>query len=260
MNELATLDVDGAVAIVTLNAPEQHNAFDERMLRSLLDVLDRIEHDPSLRCVIVRGRGAFFSAGGRLDIFGEVTDFPQRLRGLIDLAHALVRRMAALPLPVVMAVNGVAAGGAIGLVLAGDYVVAAEAARFRTAYAALGLVGDAGVTKLLAEAVGIRRARHLLMTNRTFTAAEALTWGMIDEVVPAERLGARAREVAAAFASGPTCAFRAMKALLNEAGGNAYERHLDRERELMLGLAETADALEGIRAFVEKRRPLFVGR
>jgi 2-(1,2-epoxy-1,2-dihydrophenyl)acetyl-CoA isomerase len=260
MNELATLDVDGAVAIVTLNAPEQHDAFDEPMLRSLLDVLDRIERDPGLRCVIVRGRGAFFSAGGRLDILGEVTDFPQRLRGLIDLAHALVRRAAALPLPVVMAVNGVAAGGAIGLVLAGDYVVAAEAARFRTAYAALGLVGDAGVTKLLAEAVGARRARHLLMTNRTFTAGEAHAWGMIDEVVPAERVSARAREVAAAFASGPTRAFGAMKALLSEAGGNAYQRHLDRERELMLGLAETADVLEGIRAFVEKRRPLFVGR
>jgi 2-(1,2-epoxy-1,2-dihydrophenyl)acetyl-CoA isomerase len=260
MNELATLDVDGAVAIVTLNAPEQHNAFDEAMLRSLLDVLHRIERDPSPRCVIVTGRGAFFSAGGRLDIFGEVTDFPQRLCSLIDLAHALVRRMAALPLPVIVAVNGVTAGGAIGLVLAGDYVVAAEAARFRTAYAALGLVGDAGVTKLLAEAVGRRRARHLLMTNRTFTAGEALTWGMIDEVVPAERVSARAHEVAAAFASGPTCAFRAMKTLLNEAGGNAYGRHLDRERELMLGVADTADALEGIRAFVEKRRPIFVGR
>jgi 2-(1,2-epoxy-1,2-dihydrophenyl)acetyl-CoA isomerase len=260
MNELATLDVDGAVAIVTLNSPEQHNAFDEPMLRALLNLLDRIERDPGLRCVIVTGRGAFFSAGGRLDIFGEVTDFPQRLRSLIDLAHALVGRMAALPLPVVMAVNGVAAGGAIGLVLAGDYVVAAEAVRFRTAYAALGLVGDAGVTKLLAEAVGPRRARHLLMANRTFTAGEALTWGMIDEVVPAERVSARSREVAAAFASGPTCAFRAMKTLLNEAGANSYERHLDRERELMLGLADTADAREGIRAFVEKRRPLFVGR
>jgi 2-(1,2-epoxy-1,2-dihydrophenyl)acetyl-CoA isomerase len=260
MHELATLDVDGALAVVTLNAPAQHNAFDEPMLRSLLLLLDRIERDPALRGVIVTGRDAIFSAGGRLDVFASEGDLPQRLRSLIDLAHALVRRVAALPIPVVMAVNGVVAGGAIGLVLAGDYVVAAETVRLRTAYAALGLVGDAGVTKLLAEAVGVRRARNLLMTNRTFTAAEAETWGMIDEVVPAERLSARAREVAAAFASGPTSAFRSMKALLREASANPYERHLDRERELMLGLAETADAREGIRAFVEKRRPLFVGR
>jgi 2-(1,2-epoxy-1,2-dihydrophenyl)acetyl-CoA isomerase len=260
VDQLATLDVGDAVAVVTLTAPRQYNAFDEPMLRCVLGLFGRIESDPTVRSVIVTAAGPVFSAGGRLDGFQGPDDLPRRLRSLIDLAHDLVRRIAALPVPIVVAVNGVAAGGAIGLVLAGDYVIAAEAATFRTAYAAIGLVGDVGVTKLLTEAVGARRARNLLLTNRTFTAAEALNWGMADEVMPGAKVMRRARDVAAQLASGPTGAYRRMKALLAEAGSNSYQRQLDRERELMLEIAETADAAEGIKAFIEKRRPVFVGR
>jgi 2-(1,2-epoxy-1,2-dihydrophenyl)acetyl-CoA isomerase len=260
VGQLATLEVGDAVAVVTLNAPGQHNTFDEPMLRCLLSLVGRIACDPAVRSVVLTGTGSVFSAGGRLDGFQEPADLPRRLGTLIDLAHDLVRLIAALPVPIVVAVNGVAAGGAIGLVLAGDYVIAADIATFRTAYAAIGLVGDVGVTKLLAEAVGARRARNLLLTNRTFTAAEAHNWGMVDEVVPAARVTERAREVAARLACGPTGAYRRMKALLAEAGGNSYQRQLDRERELMLEVAETADAAEGIKAFIEKRRPVFVGR
>ncbi|HUZ32944.1 MAG TPA: enoyl-CoA hydratase-related protein [Xanthobacteraceae bacterium] len=162
--------------------------------------------------------------------------------------------------PVVMALNGVVAGGAIGLALTGDYIVAADVVRFRTAYAALGLVGDAGVTKLLTEALGVRRARSLMLTNRCFTAVDAASWGMIDEVVSAAQLAGRARELALQFAAGPTAAFRRMKALLAEAADSSYEGQLDRERDEMLEAAHTADVREGIRAFMEKRQPIFVGR
>lgn len=138
MGQLATLDVGDAVAVLTLNAPQQYNTFDEPMLRCLLSLVGRIECDATVRSVVLTGAGSVFSAGGRLDGFQEPADLPRRLRTLIDLAHDLVRLIAALPVPIVVAVNGVTAGGAIGLVLAGDYVIAADTATFRTAYAAIG--------------------------------------------------------------------------------------------------------------------------
>ena len=176
------------------NAPQQYNTFDEPMLRCLLSLVGRIECDATVRSVVLTGAGSVFSAGGRLDGFQEPADLPRRLRTLIDLAHDLVRLIAALPVPIVVAVNGVTAGGAIGLMLAGDYVIAADTATFRTAYAAIGLVGDVGVTKLLAEAVRVRRARNLLLDQRHFHRRRSSGLGHGRRAVPAARVMERARE------------------------------------------------------------------
>lgn len=249
---------NGAVVTLTLNRPARLNALDSAMHEALASALAAIEADESARAVLLTGAGRGFCAGADL---AEHRGRPARdLGAAIDLHYnPLVRRMRALPKPIVAAVNGIAAGAGMNLALAADIVVACEAASFTQAFIRIGLMPDAGGTHFLPRAVGDARARGLAMLGDTITAREAADWGLIWRCLPDEGFPDAALALATALAAKPTRALAAMKRAFAASSANALDAQLDLERDLQRELGRTADFGEGVAAFLEKRPAVFTG-
>lgn len=249
---------EGAVAIVTLQRPAVFNAFTLAMVRELRDRLAELTRDASVGALVLTGAGKAFCAGGDVQ---EMLDNVHRAHDhFLDLTaahHEVVRLLVEGPKPVVCALNGVAAGGGFGLALCGDLRVASDQARFKPAYFKLGVAPDGGSTWLLPRLVGFTRAQELLFHDRVVKADEALALGLVHEVVPHERLLARALEEAQALARGPPFALAAAKKLLAETTSNDVAQQLALERRLNSESGATPDFAEGARAFREKREPRF---
>ncbi|MEJ2885102.1 enoyl-CoA hydratase-related protein [Actinomycetospora aeridis] len=254
-------DVADGVATIELDRPEAGNAIDPTMVEDLDEATFRAAHDPGVRAVLLRGTGRSLSVGGDLAYFTRhADDIPARLRGIIDRYHVTLDRLATLDAPVVCAVHGALAGGGLGLAHVSDIVVAADDSKFAVGYGAIGLASDGANTWYLPRLVGMRRAQEMFLLNRVLTGPEALEAGLITEVVPAADLAARARELATTLAAGPTQAFGHMKRLLLASQDADLSRQLTEETRRMTATGATADAREGITAFVERRRPEFRGR
>jgi 2-(1,2-epoxy-1,2-dihydrophenyl)acetyl-CoA isomerase len=247
---------DGAVLTITLNRPAVLNAVDAAMHAALAAALEEAS-DPSVRAVLLTGAGRGFCAGQDLSEPGSATRaVADRLRERFN-RHVLALRT--LEKPVLAAVNGPAAGAGLALALACDVRLAAEEATFVPAFVRLGLAPDTGATWLARRLLGAARAFEWLATGRALTAAEALRWGLVSEVVPAAELPARALEVAELFAALPTRAVWETKRLLDAAETAPLAAQLDDEAWTQAGLVETADAAEGVAAFRERREPAFTG-
>ncbi|MFC5142731.1 enoyl-CoA hydratase-related protein [Actinomycetospora rhizophila] len=254
-------EVADGVATVGLDRPEAGNAIDPTMVEDLDEATFRAAHDPAVRAVLLRGTGRSLSVGGDLAYFTRhADDIPARLRGIIDRYHVTLDRLATLDAPVVCAVHGALAGGGLGLAHVSDIVVAADDSRFAVGYGAIGLASDGANTWYLPRLVGMRRAQEMFLLNRMLTGPEALEAGLVTEVVPAAELAARARELATTLAAGPTRAFGHMKRLLLASQDADLAGQLAEETRRMTATGATADAREGITAFVERRRPDFRGR
>lgn len=249
---------NGAVITLTLNRPARLNALDSAMHEALASALAAIEADESARAVLLAGAGRGFCAGADL---AEHRGRPARdLGAAIDLHYnPLVRRMRALPKPIVAAVNGIAAGAGMNLALAADIVVACEAASFTQAFIRIGLMPDAGGTHFLPRAVGDARARGLAMLGDTITAREAADWGLIWRCLPDQGFPDAALALATALAAKPTRALAAMKRAFAASSANPLDAQLDLERDLQRELGRTADFGEGVAAFLEKRPAAFTG-
>lgn len=247
---------------LTLNRPEKLNAFNEEMHGELRAAMERAERDGAVRAVLLTGAGRGFCAGQDLGerVAGE-GDAPPDLGDTLErLYNPLVRRIRALPKPVVCAVNGVAAGAGVSIALACDIVLAARSASFVQAFARIGLVPDSGGTWLLPRLVGDARARALALLAEKVDAETAAAWGMIWKAVEDDRLMDEARALAARLAQGPTRAYGAIKRALAESWRNDLDAQLDLERDLQRELGRSEDYREGVRAFAEKRTPVFRGR
>jgi 2-(1,2-epoxy-1,2-dihydrophenyl)acetyl-CoA isomerase len=244
--------------LITLNRPEQLNALTVEMAEALIAALDAAEADESCRAVLLTGAGRGFCAGQDLTAIADLD--PEEIGDLLDHYNPLVVKLRDLPLPVVCAVNGVAAGAGANLALACDIVLAARSASFVQAFARVGLVPDCGGTWFLPRLVGIARARALAMLAEPLPAATAAEWGMIWQAVDDERLMAEAHALAARLAQGPTAALALIKQALDESADNDLDEQLDLERDLQEEAAEHPDHAEGLRAFTEKRPPVFSGR
>jgi 2-(1,2-epoxy-1,2-dihydrophenyl)acetyl-CoA isomerase len=208
--------------------------------------------------VLITGSGRFFCAGGDLKSFAAQGDeLPRHLKQVTADFHAAVSRLNRMDAPVVIAVNGVAAGAGFSFALAGDLAVAAESARFTMAYTRAGLTPDGSSTYFLPRLVGLRRAKELTLTNRTLTAAEALGWGLVNQVVPDAELAETARALARELAGGATLALGAAKRLLDGGLNATLETAMEDEAQAISAMARTADGREGIAAFLEKRPPAF---
>jgi 2-(1,2-epoxy-1,2-dihydrophenyl)acetyl-CoA isomerase len=250
------------VATITLNRPERLNSFTEQMHGELRAALDAVEKPGAARALIITGAGRGFSAGQDLAEAmqtGEARDF--------DVADTLERnynvmlgRLRALPMPVIAAVNGVAAGAAANVALGCDIVIAARSATFLQAFAKIGLIPDAGGTYSLPHRVGMARAMGLALLAEPLTAEKAEQWGLIWKCVDDDRLMDEARGLARRMAAGPTRAYALTKRALYAAADSRFEAQLALEAELQREAGKTDDFREGVRAFLEKRPARFTGR
>ena len=255
------LEVREGVAEITLNRPEAANALNDELAQELHHAVLRCDADPAVRALIITGSGRFFCAGGDLKAFAaQGDDMPRFLKQVAGEFHMAIARLNRMDAPVIMAINGVAAGAGFSFALAGDLALAAESARFTMAYTRAGLTPDGSSTYFLPRVVGLRRAKELTLTNRTLSAQEALAWGIVNRVVPDAELMPAARALAAELAQGATLALGAAKRLLDSGLNDTLETAMEDEAQTIAAMARTADGRGGIQAFLEKRQPEFRGQ
>jgi 2-(1,2-epoxy-1,2-dihydrophenyl)acetyl-CoA isomerase len=251
------------VATITLNRPEKLNAFTTELHRELAAALDAVEGDGTIRAVLLTGAGRGFCAGQDLGERAAVMAAGGKVEGgkaLETWYNPLIRRLRRLEMPVVCAVNGVAAGAGANIALACDIVLAARSASFIQAFCRIGLVPDAGGSYVLPRLVGMARASALTLLGEKLPAEQAAQWGLIWRVVDDDKLMAEAAALAQHLARQPTRALALIKQALNASFANGLDQQLDLERDLQSKAAATADFREGVAAFLEKRPAHFVGK
>ena len=252
----------GAVAVVTLDRPDAANALNPQMAADLADAAVACDADDSIRAVVLTGAGdKLFCGGGDLRSFAEAGDGARAM--VLEMTknlHSAVSRFARLDAPVLVALNGTAGGGGMSLALAGDLMFAAENAKLTMAYTRAGLSPDGSSTYFLARIVGLRRAAELALLNRVLSAQEALEWGLVNRVLPANELMPAALETAERLAAGPTRAFGTAKRLLLDGFAQSLDTQMEYESRGIADCLSSADGREGVRAFLDKRKPAFEGR
>ena len=261
--ETVLYDSSDGVATITLNRPDNLNALDTTLTEELQKALAEAAGDPQIRCVVVTGAGRGFCAGADLarleDAYkaGEPPALGDMLRARY---HPVILPIVNMEKPVVASVNGVAAGAGASLALACDFRIASEKAKFFQAFVKVGLVPDSGSTYFLPRLVGVAKAIELAMLGDIIDAQEAGRLGMVTKVVPADDLAAETARFAAKLAAGPTRAYALAKKALRYGATQDLENTLDYEADLQNQVALTADHLEGVKAFMEKREAKFEGR
>lgn len=253
------LQVQRTASVVTLtfNRPHALNALDVPMARALLAAAKDLAADPSVRAVVLRGAGKGFVAGG--DLATLRADPVQGAADLITPIHEAVAILAGLNAPVIAQVHGVAAGAGLSLMLQADFVLAAEGTRFNSAFINLGASCDSGTTWVLPRLVGLRRSLEIAMLGETFGAADAERLGLINRVVPAERLQEEVDALAQRLASGPTLAYGAIRRLMRESFDRSLPAQLDVEAEAFRACAATQDFSAGLDAFHARQAARFAG-
>lgn len=241
---------------VTLQRPEAFNALDAPTARTVVEALEDAALEDAVRVVVVTGSGGSFSAGADLtsgvdQLFTAAT---------MDAANRIIRSIVDCPKPVVAAVNGIAAGVGASICFAADLAVVAESAAFLLAFCRIGLMPDGGSSLTVAASVGRARAMRMALLAEPLTAADAYDAGLVSHLVPDDELGPTVDRLARRLASGPPRAFAATKTAVNAATLAGLDAALEREKAGQVELFGTEDAAEGVRAFVEKRRPEFRGR
>jgi 2-(1,2-epoxy-1,2-dihydrophenyl)acetyl-CoA isomerase len=246
--------------VITFNRPDRLNAFNEAMHLALRLALAEAEANESCRALLITGQGRGFCAGqdlnDRLAKPGETV-----VLGATQEAYynPLVRKLRALPFPVIAAVNGIAAGAGCNIALACDIVIASLKATFIQSFARVGLIPDSGGTWLLPRLVGDARARGLALLAQDLSAEKAASWGLIWRAVEDEVLMHEATRICEHFTAAPTQGLALIKRALNASAGNTLDAQLDLERDLQRAASLTPDYAEGVRAFMEKRKPNFTG-
>jgi 2-(1,2-epoxy-1,2-dihydrophenyl)acetyl-CoA isomerase len=265
--ETILFEIADGVATLTLNRPEKLNAFTSVMQRELRAAVDQVRSDASVRAMLITGSGRGFCAGQDLNeraMFGgagagEAHAFDLGA-SLEQNYNPLVLRLRALPLPVVCAVNGVAAGAGCNLALACDIVLAARSARFIELFSRIGLIPDAGGTYALPRSIGLARALAISMLAEPVGGEDAASWGLIWKCMDDDRLMPEATELVRALARGPTRAYALTKQAIYASSNNTLEQQLALEARLQREAGRSADFREGVSAFLEKRPAQFSGR
>ena len=249
-----------AIGTITLARPEANNAMSWDFIDGLYHAVAAVTGDGSVRAILIEGEGKNFCVGGDIRGFAGDADPAEFIGRLARRLHESVVKLAGHPVPVIVAAQGASAGAGLSLVAGGDIVLAARSANFSMAYTAIGLTADGGATWLLPRLIGLRRTQDLAFLGRRLTAVEAEAYGLVTRVIEDEALAQEARAVAARIAAGPTAAYAGVKRLLAAGDRAAFAAHLDAEAEAISAAMATADAREGVGAFLERRPAMFSGR
>lgn len=259
-HEHINFDISESIGVITLNRPDDANAIHRPMVEELTEIAMRCYRDAAIRAVVLTGAGKMFCGGGDLQAFYDQGDaVPDYVDQTATLLHLAISRFSRMDAPLVMAVNGTAAGGGFSLALAGDYVIAADTAKFIAAYTASGLTPDGSSTYHLAKHIGLLRAKELILTNRLLSAEEACDWGLVSKVVAADQLMHEAMALARRFAAGPTKAYGGAKNLLLTAYSETLEAQLDAESRGIAVSMGNRDGRHGVDSFLHKEKPDYTG-
>jgi 2-(1,2-epoxy-1,2-dihydrophenyl)acetyl-CoA isomerase len=258
-----TLEKVGGVGVITLKRPDKSNAFDDAMILEMLDALKSVERDLEVRCVVMTGAGKNFCAGQDLGAmldryqFGQGVHFREHLTKSYNQMVAKIRK---IEKPFIAAINGAAAGAGLGLACACDLRHASDNARFRTAFVGIALAPDSATSYLLPRLVGLGRALQMALTNQIIDAQTALAYGLVNQVFPSEELLPGTMETARQFAIAPTKAIGLTKRAFNRSMFVDLDAALDYEAFLQEIAGHTEDHQEGVKAFLDKRAPVYVGK
>lgn len=248
------LKIENNVGFITLNRPEAGNSLDYQTAKQLMQAAVFCSENETVRAVVLTGTGNKFSVGGDLNSFASHgNDIGAHLKIVTGYFHQAISHLARMNKPVIAAVNGVAAGGGMSLACACDLVYATEEAKFVTAYNKIGLTPDGAGSYFLPRLVGMRRALELLYTNRPLSALEAKEWGLINDVLPSEKLKPFVLDLATKLANGPMNAFGVTKKLFLHSMQETLESQMGMESLMIAERAGSTEGKEGIAAFLEKR-------
>jgi len=258
MSDKLLVNVDAGIAQVLFNRPEVYNAMDADVIEAMARSFTALAMDSSVRAVVVSGAGKAFSSGADLKSVAMVQGgIPNAIYRLAGLLHQAVTEIRHMPKPVIAAVNGVAAGAGFSIALASDFRVMAETATLRQVYTSWGLCIDGGGTFSLPRLVGMARALEIAALDKPITATQALEWGMVNRVAPEGHALEAAFEMARELADRSLHSFAQVKALFNKSFETPLEAQLELERHAITACVQHPDAAEGVRAFLEKRKPVF---
>jgi 2-(1,2-epoxy-1,2-dihydrophenyl)acetyl-CoA isomerase len=249
---------DGYV-VITLNRPDRLNAFNETQHRTLMAAIVAAESDETCRAIVLTGAGRGFCAGQDLSDRDPSAGKPDLGKTIETFYNPLIRTLRSLRIPIICAVNGVAAGAGANIALACDIVVAARSAKFIQAFSKIGLIPDSGGTWTVTQLIGEARAKAIMLTGQPVAGETAAEWGMIWKAVDDDSLMAEAGQLAANLAKGPTLALARTKQLVQQAASNTLDRQLELERDTQRELGLHDNYAEGVAAFLEKRQAVFSG-
>lgn len=259
--ETIKLELADGLATITLDQATLGNPINEGFCREWGDLAIELSEIADLRAILLKANGRFFSVGGDIEMFARNLDvLPRKIKQWTAGLHSGIARLARLDAPLVAAVHGTTMGGAVGLVAGCDLVYASSSASFGAAYTKIGYSVDAGTSTALVSRMGFARARRFILCGEMLTAAEAASAGLVDFVMDDGEMLAAAEKAAMRLAQGPTRAYGDIRRLLKSALVQPLESQLEDEAQSIARMGGTADAREGIQSFVEKRKPVFIGK
>ena len=256
--EALEFSIQDRIATITFNRPDAANGLNLQLASEFAHAALLCEADKDLKAVILTGNGRFFCAGGDIKAMQASELGPGAgVKQIADQLHRAISILSRLDMPVIVAVNGTAAGAGFSAAVIGDMVIAAESAKFTMAYTNVGLSPDGSSSYFLPRLIGMRKTQELMFTNRVLSASEALEWGLINKVVEDEQLMQEANKLAQSFVQGAKGSNAVIKKLLLESFSNGLETQMEIEGQMIAECADSPDGKEGIAAFIDKRKPEF---